>query len=209
MDKIKQQLAFVLQYGFWIGCVGVLLGSLGIWWMSTSRLEQENDAQVNAIKTDAGKIDSLRAELPDQPNEKSHEKMNELIETRTKEVLDAWRKMYTDQLGILTWPTELKESFVDEFRYVRDPVTGDYIKDPEGERVRKLPFENFVEPNNPAHEVAPTIRNNYATYIKNVLDDIAAIAKTDWTADFASTAGAMGGGMGGDMYGGGMDMGMG
>ncbi|MGB7345770.1 MAG: hypothetical protein WBD20_16255, partial [Pirellulaceae bacterium] len=42
-----------------------------------------------------------------------------------------------------------------------------------------------------------------------VLDDIAAIAKTDWTADFASTAGAMGGGMGGDMYGGGMDMGMG
>ena len=187
MDKVKQQLAIALKYGFWIGCVCVFIGSLAVWWMSTSRLEQENSSQVSAITNDIQKVNSLRGELDTQPNEISHAKMNTLIAERTDEVLDAWQKIYQDQLGILTWPTELKESYIDEFRYVRDEETGQLDKDR-----RKLPFEVYVEYDNELHEVAPTIRVSYARYIKNVLDDIAAIAKTEWTAEFDSRAGGMG-----------------
>ena len=202
MDKVKQQLAIAMKYGFWIGCVCVFIGSLAVWWMSTSRLEQENSSQVSTITNDIQKVTNLRGELDTQPNETSHKEMNGLIAERTDEVLDAWKKIYEDQLDILTWPKELKESYIDEFRYVRDEETGQLDK-----TRRKLPFEVYVEYDNELHEVAPTIRVSYSRYIKNVLADIAAIAKAEWTAEFDSRAG---GGMDMDMgMGMEMDMGMG
>ncbi|MDB4532923.1 hypothetical protein N9248_01310 [bacterium] len=42
MDQLKTQLAVIGKHGFWISSVLVLLVSLGIWYMSTTNLQQEN-----------------------------------------------------------------------------------------------------------------------------------------------------------------------
>ncbi len=58
-----------------------------------------------------------------QPNEKSHEVMQKLINARENEVLNAWSSIYQDQRRILTWPKtkELPDNFIDEFRHPKDP----------------------------------------------------------------------------------------
>src|SRR6476659_4289747 len=50
MDQLKTQLAAVKQHSFWVMCLGILGVSLGSWWVSTSKLDGEQSAQVGKIK---------------------------------------------------------------------------------------------------------------------------------------------------------------
>ena len=66
----------------------------------------------------------------------------------------------------------------------------------------KLPFEHYVKfPTEEKDELATTLRRQYANYISNTLPKLAAVAGTEWTADFEQKGGL---GMGMEM---GMDMG--
>ncbi len=186
MDQVKQYLAVALRYGFWIGATVVLLGSLGIWFMTTSRLTKEADAQTGKIEADISQVAAVRGKLPSHPNPTSHTEMLKKIESREAEVLQAWSTVFDRQRGILTWPeTELQPELIAEFK-------------------DKIPIEQFyVHPVAEADEIETTLRNNYAYYIGNALPAIAAIGNTEWTAVFdSSTRGAAG------MEGYGMDMGM-
>ena len=49
MDQLKAQLAVVLKYGFWITCSLVLIASLAIWYLTTSKLADENQKQTSKI----------------------------------------------------------------------------------------------------------------------------------------------------------------
>ncbi len=60
MDQLKKQLAVVMQYGFWIGSVIVLLGSFAVWYLSASELSQQSASQIGKIKADVQKVSSLR-----------------------------------------------------------------------------------------------------------------------------------------------------
>ena len=190
MDQLKEQLAVVLKYGFWIGSVLVLIGSAVLWFLSTSQLSEENDKRTSALQSKVTSISGIRSELSEHPNELSHKEMETLIAGRQQEVLRSWQTLFERQQKILTWPNDLSETLREQF---------------EG----KVPIEKYVEFDGEAPDPTElTLRNNYARYIKNALPDIAKIARTEWTAKFDAGAGmmGMGGGMGGGM---GMEMGMG
>ncbi|QDT06786.1 hypothetical protein K227x_52020 [Rubripirellula lacrimiformis] len=191
MDQIKEKLAVALKYGFWIGSAVVFVGSLGVWFWSTTKLADESASQTQKIKSAIQTVSGVEMELPEHPNDLSHEKMNELIAIRQDEVLKSWKTLFDRQRNILTWPVDkLKEDFVKEYR-------------------DKLPIEVFVESPTPEEdELETTLLVRYQRYIKNALPDIAKMAKTEWEAEFESVGSEMGmSGMGGGM--GGMDMGMG
>ena len=74
----------------------------------------------------------------------------------------------------MTWPVdELKADFVDEF----EDVNSDGVRP-------DLPFEVYVNFDDPSQEKETTLLTRYQRYIKNVLPDIAKIAKSEWTAEF-------------------------
>ncbi len=185
MDQIKTQLAVVLKYGFWIASALVLLGSLGVWWMTTSKLASESASQTSKINNAISTVSSVQSELPTLPNELSHEEMRRLISARQAEVLDSWQTLYDRQRDILTWPVkELKQDFTDEFKDL-------------------IPIETFIEfPTAPMDEKETTLLTRYERYIKNVLPDIAKIAKTEWVAAFEASSASMDMMMGGGGYGG-------
>ncbi len=191
MDQLKKQLAVVLQYGFWIGSAIVLLGSLGVWYLSTSELSRQSDSQIRGIKDNVQKVSNLRSEMSTQPNDKSHEAMKAMISDRESEVLDAWTTVYEAQRRILKWPNtpELPAKFIDEFRHPKDPETGQIDTS-----LQKLPYEKYVSfPIEDNQKVPQFILRNYERYIDKVLPDVAKIAKAEWTADFKAKRGGMGG----------------
>ncbi len=175
MDQLKQQLAVVLKYGFWIGSAIVLLGSLGAWYMTTSKLATESESQTSKLEQSYQAVTSVRSSLSEQPNDLSHEKMGILIEERKKEVLESWKSLYDRQRSILTWPTkELTQEFVDEFKDM-------------------IPIEVHVDfPTLEADEKESYLRTQYQRYIGNALPDIAAIANAEWSAEFSRAGTTMG-----------------
>ncbi|MDF1840196.1 MAG: hypothetical protein P1U77_02105, partial [Rubripirellula sp.] len=190
MDQVKAQLAVVMKYGFWISSVIVLIGSVVIWYLTTSKLSDEYDSQSGKIKNAVQQVVSTQGELPSQPNDHSHEIMEEMIDARRDEVLESWETLFERQQEILKWPTDVFTSeLIDEYK-------------------DNIPIETFVNhPTEDKDELETSLRNQYATYIKEVLPDLAAIAGTEWTASFEATGMSMEMGMGmGGNPGGGMSM---
>ena len=181
MDQLKTQLAVVGKHGFWISSVLVLFASLGIWYMSTSALQQENEQQTSRIKGKITSVNSIQGQLSELPNELSHQEMETLISQRRDEVLKSWEKLYDRQKDILVWPEDtFNQEFLNEF--VEDGVV-------------KLPIEHYVDfPTENKDELTTTLRRQYANYISNTLPQIAAVVDAEWTADFEKSGG-MGMGM--------------
>ncbi|OYP33139.1 hypothetical protein [Rhodopirellula sp. MGV] len=201
MDQVKEALAVALKYGFWIGSTVVLIGALTVWYLSTSTLDKEIASQISSIQSDFKKVSQYQSQMPAQPNELSHIVMNEMIEERKGEVMAAWENVFDAQRNILTWPTIMKDEFLNEFQYVRDPETGKVDKSK-----LKLPFEKYEEFGNTEHEnVNPELLRRYERYIGTQLPALAEIPKAKWTADFNKRPSA---GMGMSM-GTGMDSGYG
>ena len=184
MDQVKEQLALVLKYGFWIGSVVVLAGSIGVWYMSTSDLTSQTDSQIRKIEGDVSEVSTLQGELSTQPNDLSHARMNSMIDGRKQEVLAAWQKVFDAQRQILKWPAKLQDEFLDEFKYAKDPETGKVDKNK-----LKLPFEKYENwpPSADPDPVNPSLLRRYEQYIGEVLPEYAAIAGTEWTADFSKS----------------------
>ena len=170
MDQIKKYFAVAVKHGFWIGSAAIMIGSLLVWFLSTSSLKAELESRTSKIKGDVSQVSQTRSAVPEAPNPISHAEMERLIQERTDEVVDAWTRMYDRQRKILTWPRkELKEDFVAEFE-------------------NKIPIEDYVDfPTLEQDEVDPSIRARYRDYISRILPGLAEIAKTKWTADFDST----------------------
>ena len=190
MDQVKEYLAVAIKHGFWIGSSIVLIGALTVWYLSTSDLNAKTESQIRKIEGDVQKVSQYRSELPTQPNDLSHQWMNEKIEIRKGEVLQAWQNVFDAQRDILTWPTKLKDDFLIEFKYVKDPETG--IVD---RNKLKLPFEKYepFPPSSDTDQVNPELLRRYEQYIGETLPSYAEIAGAKWTADFSKRVGAGGG----------------
>ncbi|GAA5510390.1 hypothetical protein [Novipirellula caenicola] len=168
MGQLKEQLAVVMRYGFWIGVGFVTITSIAVWYLSTSSLQAEMDSQQSKIKSSFASVTSLQGEIDTHPNAKSHEKMQALIEKREDEVLQAWTEMYARQRGLLTWPQELQQDFVDEFKDL-------------------IPIERYIPFPAEDLEKEATLLNRYRYYIGLILPEIATIARAEWNAQFDPT----------------------
>nr|WP_161501260.1 hypothetical protein [Rhodopirellula sp. SM50] len=188
MDQVKEYLAVAIKHGFWIGSSIVLIGALTVWYLSTSDLNDKTESQIRKIEGDVQKVSQYRNELPTQPNDLSHQWMNEKIDIRKEEVLQAWQNVFDAQRDILTWPTKLKDDFLIEFKYVKDPETG--IVD---RNKLKLPFEKYepFPPSSDPDQVNPDLLRRYEQYIGETLPSYAEIAGATWTADFSKRTGGM------------------
>ncbi|MDA8967966.1 hypothetical protein N9F76_01595, partial [bacterium] len=186
MDQLKTQLAVIGKHGFWISSVLVLLVSLGCWYWSTTTLQKENESQTSMINSNITSVKSVQDDLHKIPNDLSHQEMEKLISKRRGEVLKSWEKLYDRQKDILVWPTNtFNDRFLNEFIKKDGTV--------------KLPFEHYVKfPTEDKDELATTLRRQYANYISNTLPKLAAVAGTEWTADFDQKSGL---GMGMEMGG--------
>ncbi|MEM6472655.1 MAG: hypothetical protein AAF802_24050 [Planctomycetota bacterium] len=206
MDQVKEYFAAAVKHGFWIGSAVILLSGVAVWFLSTTELNEQTEKQISKIKQNATTISSTRNELPKQPNDLSHAKMNVLIEGRTDEVLKAWQEVFDAQTNILTWPEIMQEEFLNEFQYVKDPETGKVDKNK-----LKLPFEKYEEfdSSGDGESIPPELLRRYERYIGNSLPNLAEICKAKWTAKFDRPTGGIMGGMGGDMMGDMMGMGTG
>lgn len=177
MDQLKDIFAKAVKYGFWIGSAVVFLCSLGFWYLSTSKLADESEKQTAAIKSSIMTVSNIQDELLTHPNEASHAEMEELIKDRQNQVLESWKTLFERQREILVWPEEeLTKRFVDQFR-------------------DKIPIEVYVPfPTPESDELTTSMRSTYAKHIKDGLPDIAAIAGTEWLAEFSTSnaAGMMG-----------------
>src|SRR6056297_1080543 len=188
MDQLKQKLAVALRHGFWIATVIVTFGSLAVWYLATGQLAEENAERTSALESDVQSVSQVRSALPTHPNDQSHERMEELIDRRQDQVLDAWTSVFERQQAILKWP-DLGRGFVEEFEGM-------------------IPIEQYVDhPPTPEQQKNTELLTRYATYIGTTLPEIAKIADTKWEAEFTrGRGGAYGAGAGMGM---GMDMEMG
>lgn len=185
MADVKEQLAGVAKYGFWIMCGVSAVGALGVGFWSTSALQKDRDAQISKLDGEKSSMESIRTSLSTHPNDATKKEMDALIALLQDDVSDSWTKQYERQKELLVWPVEeLQQDFVDYF----EPFE---------------PIELTIEFPVPPEKVAPIgLLNRYRDYIGEVLPDIAAIAGAEWTADIRQAAG---GGMGGGgLMGGGM-----
>ncbi|MEM9827653.1 MAG: hypothetical protein AAF958_13765, partial [Planctomycetota bacterium] len=158
MDKLKQQLDPVLKFAFWIGSILVLIGAVAVWYLSTTDLDAKRTTNTGKINNQISQISSIRGEMDTHPNERSHSRMDELIASRQSEVLSSWKKLYERQQPLFTWSRDKLGDFVDNY-------------------VGKMPIEVHYEFSPTEDPLAETTRQIYASYIKNVLPDIAEIAK--------------------------------
>ncbi len=194
MDQLKQQLAGVIKYGFWILCGVTVVGSLGVAFWSASNLTADRNTQIDKLKADKAAMTTIQGAMATHPNDKTKSEMETLISALKLDVADSWTKQYARQKALLIWPVnELKQDFVDAFKNF-EPI----------ELTVNYPVEKEVEVG---------LLRRYRDYIGQVLPEIAEVGGTEWTADFSAPStgsggygsgpGGMGGmpGMGGGMPG--------
>lgn len=108
MDQLKQVLARVKKFHFWILCVlAVVLGVVG-YVMGSSALKGEYSKASGQVKTSFSDVGQASAEP--LRNEKSNAEIATRIQTLQQNVKQAWQAAYDGQKAILTWPEWLGES---------------------------------------------------------------------------------------------------
>jgi hypothetical protein len=182
MDKLKAQLAPVLQHSFWIMAGGILIWTVASWWMSTGSLNAQKTARLTEIKTSFDNMDGLKSKQPKHPNASTNTGMDGLIKEYADLVGKGWDLQYKKQVDVLKWPT----SFRPEFRA----------------RVEKMrPIEIVPPPAVPPVALPPPLvdllrehREEYRNYIKDELPNLAKKIGAPWkaTAQLADSGGASG-----------------
>ena len=125
MDQLKTQLAAVKQHSFWAMCIGILLVSIGSWWVSTGKLADEQRKQIAAIDTGFGSLKTIQG-TPDHPNGTTNAGMDALNRKYAMEVAKGWQLQYEQQASVLTWPASalpcaVAKKFSDGRSALRDP----------------------------------------------------------------------------------------
>ena len=84
MDQLKEQLAGVIKYGFWILCGISVVGALGISFWQASSLAKERDSQITKIEADKTSMTSIQSSISTHPNDKVKTEMDTLMHGRRK-----------------------------------------------------------------------------------------------------------------------------
>src|SRR6187399_3110630 len=103
MDKLKAQLAPVLQHSFWIMAGGILVWSVASWWISTGSLDKQKKDQLSAIKTNFDTVQGIQSKQQ-HPNAATSAGMDVLIKEYAGEVAKGWDMQYKKQIDVLVWP---------------------------------------------------------------------------------------------------------
>jgi hypothetical protein len=166
MDQLKTHLAALAKHGFWIGTTLILIGSLAIWYLSTSSLAEETESESSKLSGKVGQISRVSSSMATVPNELSHEVMRKMVKDRQDEVLESWQTLFDRQKPYLTWPVEdLGEDFVEKFR-------------------GKIPIEQYISfPPEPSENLSRQYLQRYKDHIQDQPKLLAKIANAEWTEE--------------------------
>ena len=112
---VKSIMRGAKKHHFWILCGTVSLVAMVVWFFFTAGLAKETESRTSEIQSSFTDGQGILAK-ENHPNTVSHEKMDELNDSLSNEVLDAWEFQYLTQQEILKWPTELREVFIEVVR---------------------------------------------------------------------------------------------
>ncbi|GAB5406058.1 MAG: hypothetical protein Aurels2KO_42890 [Aureliella sp.] len=189
MDQVKQLMAQVAKFQFWIVTgVAVVLASVGFF-MARSTIQGLFDEQKGKLDGHFKDLTQVNSLASVHPNQHSAEQMEQIVAGLTKNVEAAWEKQYLRQKSFMEWPVEA--------------IQGQRLV----AKIQKyLPIETVL---NEDGELAPEPANitdadkrTYATYFDGQMEEIAKIIGVKWVGEASSAAAAGGyGGMGGGGYG--------
>lgn len=179
MDQLKDVLAVMKKYHFWILCGVILIAYLGTWWIATGEMADMTDSRVSKIKADFSTGQSIQG-VTNHPNPESIEKMKELNQEEAVQVYKAWQRRFSEQEDVLVWPAELKPDFIAAV----EPL---------------IPIELAVDyPTPPEQELKLDFRNRYRDYITAEMPKLAEIIGAEWHAtQKIGSGGSYGSGYGG------------
>lgn len=164
MDQLKTYFAVLAKHGFWIGSVLILIGSLAIWYQSTSSLAEETKSESSKLSGKVRQITTVSGGMATVPNELSHEVMRKMIDDRQAEVLESWQTLFDRQKPYFTWPV--------------DDLGEDLVAKYQG----KIPIEQYITfPPKPDQELSRQYLQRYKDHIQDEPKRLAKIAGAEWT----------------------------
>jgi hypothetical protein len=147
------------KHAFWIE-IGILsLAAIVIWFIATSGLKSQYQAERNKI---SAMLSSVQGAQVEQPNETSISVLTEEMQKRREFVNENWRKAYEEQRKYLIWPEEFSEGFRSVFDQALSP-----------ERL-EFPAGNVLD---------PTFGNEYRNYARRQVAAICETMQADYMLD--------------------------
>lgn len=168
MDQLKEQLVKIKPFAFWIACVVILLGSLGTWYLATSKLHQEQTDNKAKINSAFQNLVSIQPKLADHPNPDTNAEMTKLTLAYGEEVARGWELQYKSQESVLVWPESFDKDFHDAVKDLRP--------------IEKVPVKADFKLTLP-----DSLRRRYRDFIEDELPKLAETIGGKWYANRAGT----------------------
>jgi hypothetical protein len=162
MDKVKEVLANVQKYHFWILCALVVIVGFISWYLATSSLDRQTADNANKIKTRDSEIQTVN-NTPEHPNANFLTGMDNLITPFSAHIARAWDKRYEQQKSLLIWPASMTklEGFLEQVNHLR-------------------PIETVPFPTPPEKEIDNKYLDTYRHFITGELPRLAEIIGAKW-----------------------------
>ncbi len=194
MDVIKKQWNTIFQYRFWVLSVFVFILTSVVFYLCSSKLAADIATRTKNLDETYEKITTVSNAVPKHPNAFSHVQMDKGVGELEKDILEAWRIQFKNQIPLMVWP---KGAF-------------------SLESTRKIftelrPVEKYIDfplPTNlpaPYNRITLNDRNVYKQYIGPEFASVSKRIGTEWKAKLGggSSSGYGGGSMEGGMGAGG------
>jgi len=109
VEQIKEFLRQCIKYRFWISLSVAALFAIIAYFLGSSPIQAKADKQTQAINQAAKDVKQFAA--PGVPNDQYKPIVDEKTEVLTKDVDSAWKKLYSRQAPLLTWPKTVQQRF--------------------------------------------------------------------------------------------------
>src|SRR5208337_3047499 len=109
VEQLKEFLRQCIKYRFWISLSVAALFAIIAYFLGSSPIQAKADKQTQAINQAAKDVKQFAA--PGVPNDQYKPIVDEKTEVLTKDVDSAWKKLYSRQAPLLTWPKTVQQRF--------------------------------------------------------------------------------------------------
>lgn len=112
MDQVKQVLAVLKKYHFWVLCVLLLLVGLGSWQVAATTLANRYRERESKLKSARTEVENIKkAQAP--PNQAVIDSIKNDHGKLKEEVFEAWKVLYQAQKENNPWPQVLSPEFIE------------------------------------------------------------------------------------------------
>ena len=119
MDKLKNALAVLKKYHFWVLCGVVLVVALASWFLATGDLAKRYDGRTSTLNKLLEDMRNIIAQHPNHPNDDVNQQFKEETEELRDLVFATWEVLYKEQSAKNQLPKGLNENFKIAFKKLK------------------------------------------------------------------------------------------